>query len=216
MGPTGELTGCRWLKQNKHLRYMWIPYTDTVVVVKCNPTTRTTAPGPGWFGKVHSEDEKLRPLRELLHGATGTAPAAELSATQLRDELIAANPLDTDWIKRVNAAEAEFWKRNSGYRVGWSDELLGFDCGGQQWVLEVAFPTDTGTKSTQVWCKVYRLQRRVPRRARAQMIEKCVEVESCGSVLRWRDRLRPCAGSAIPGRCDAFDRAGADCGAGAD
>ena len=25
--------------------------------------------------------------------------------------------------------------------VGWSDEILGFDCGGQQWVLETAFPT---------------------------------------------------------------------------
>lgn len=155
---TAGVAVCRWLKQNKHLRYMWIPYTDTVVVVKCNPTTRTTAPGPGWFGKVHSEDEKLRPLRELLQSATGAAPAVELSATQLRDELIAANPLDTEWIKRVNAAEAEFWKRNSGRRVGWSDELLGFDCGGQQWVLEVAFPTDTDTKSTQVWCTSYRLR----------------------------------------------------------
>jgi L-galactono-1,4-lactone dehydrogenase len=25
-------------------------------------------------------------------------------------------------------------------RVGHPDEILGFDCGGQQWVLEVAFP----------------------------------------------------------------------------
>ena len=28
-------------------------------------------------------------------------------------------------------------------RVGWSDEILGFDCGGQQWVFEVAFPCGT-------------------------------------------------------------------------
>ena len=27
--------------------------------------------------------------------------------------------------------------------MGYSDELLGFDCGGQQWVLEVCFPTGT-------------------------------------------------------------------------
>ncbi len=40
-------------------------------------------------------------------------------------------------------AEAEYWRRSEGYRVGWSDQLLGFDCGGQQWVLEVAFPTGT-------------------------------------------------------------------------
>ncbi len=40
-------------------------------------------------------------------------------------------------------AEAAYWQRSEGYRVGWSDELLGFDCGGQQWVLEAAFPTGT-------------------------------------------------------------------------
>ena len=38
-------------------------------------------------------------------------------------------------------AEAEFWRRNEGYRLGASDQLLGFDCGGQQWVLESCFPT---------------------------------------------------------------------------
>lgn len=48
-----------------------------------------------------------------------------------------------EWIKKVNAAEAEYWRLSSGYRIGWSDEILGFDCGGQQWVLEVAFPTGT-------------------------------------------------------------------------
>lgn len=32
---------CRWLRENKHLRYMWIPYTDTVVVVQCNPEAST-------------------------------------------------------------------------------------------------------------------------------------------------------------------------------
>ena len=63
-----------------------------------------------------------------------------LSATQLRDALLALGPLDRRWVAGVNAAEAEFWRRSEGWRVGWSDELLGFDCGGQQWVLEVAFP----------------------------------------------------------------------------
>ena len=40
-------------------------------------------------------------------------------------------------------AEAEYWRRSEGYRVGRSDQILGFDCGGEQWVLEVAFPTGT-------------------------------------------------------------------------
>lgn len=41
----------------------------------------------------------------------------------------------------MNKAEAEYWKKSEGYRVGWSDEILGFDCGGQQWVSETCFPT---------------------------------------------------------------------------
>ena len=40
-------------------------------------------------------------------------------------------------------AEAEYWKGKEGYERGWSDWLLGFDCGGQQWVLETAFPCGT-------------------------------------------------------------------------
>lgn len=27
--------------------------------------------------------------------------------------------------------------------MGWSDEILGFDCGGQQWVSETCFPAGT-------------------------------------------------------------------------
>lgn len=57
---------CRWLAKNKHLRYMWIPYTDTVVVVKCNETKNPETPKPGMFTKVHSEAEKLQPMRALL------------------------------------------------------------------------------------------------------------------------------------------------------
>lgn len=74
-----------------------------------------------------------------------TAPTdqwANFTVPQLRDELLAAGPgpLDPKWVAAVNAAEAEYWRRSTGVRVGHSDELLAFDCGGQQWVLEVAFP----------------------------------------------------------------------------
>lgn len=39
-----------------------------------------------------------------------------MTFAQLRDELLAAGggPLDRTWVGRVNAAEAEFWRRNSG------------------------------------------------------------------------------------------------------
>lgn len=44
---------------------------------------------------------------------------------------------------QVNAAEAEFWRRSQGTRVEYSDRILGFECGGQQWVNEVCFPVGT-------------------------------------------------------------------------
>jgi hypothetical protein len=38
---------------------------------------------------------------------------ADLTAFQLRDVLLALDPLDRDWVARVNAAEAEFWRRSA-------------------------------------------------------------------------------------------------------
>lgn len=123
---------------------MWIPHTDAVVVVTLDELPPGQAEPPPEGGRC-SEDQALAPLRQLLAAAPGGAAAAGaeaagLSATQLRDRLLAAAPLSRDWVAHVNAAEAEYWRRAAGARVGWSDELLGFDCGGQQWVLETAFP----------------------------------------------------------------------------
>jgi L-galactono-1,4-lactone dehydrogenase len=70
----------------------------------------------------------------------------QLSFTELRDQLLALDPLDKDHVIRINKAEAEYWKKSEGYRMGWSDEILGFDCGGQQWVSETCFPTGTLAK----------------------------------------------------------------------
>ncbi|XP_020683207.2 L-galactono-1,4-lactone dehydrogenase 2, mitochondrial-like, partial [Dendrobium catenatum] len=67
----------------------------------------------------------------------------QLSFTELRDKLLALDPLNKDYVVEVNKAEAEYWKKSEGYRVGWSDEILGFDCGGQQWVSETCFPAGT-------------------------------------------------------------------------
>ena len=42
---------------------------------------------------------------------------SSLTFAQLRDELLAkgSGPLDKAWVARINAAEADFWRRNSGY-----------------------------------------------------------------------------------------------------
>jgi len=66
--------------------------------------------------------------------------------TELRDKLLALDPLDKHHVMKVNKAEAEYWRKSEGYRMGWSDEILGFDCGGQQWVSENCFPTGTVAK----------------------------------------------------------------------
>lgn len=41
--------------------------------------------------------------------------------------------------------------RSSGKRVGYADQILGFDCGGQQWVLEVALPVGSYSSATSSW-----------------------------------------------------------------
>ncbi len=57
----------------------------------------------------------LSKLQEVSPDAT-PEQLSTMTFAQLRDELLAAGdgPLDRTWIGRVNAAEAEFWRRNSG------------------------------------------------------------------------------------------------------
>jgi L-galactono-1,4-lactone dehydrogenase len=69
-----------------------------------------------------------------------------LTFFELRDKLLAADALDWEHVKKVNEAEALFWQKREGTRVAWSHEILQFDCGGQQWVLEAAFPAGTVNK----------------------------------------------------------------------
>lgn len=136
----------RWLQEFQHLRYMWIPYTDAVVVVQCRRLDDTESPDDQVkFPPVkYTDDERLRVPRELYIELTNGRPAPDYldwSFTKLRDKLLELNPLDKAHVIRVNEAEKEFWKLNEGYRVSWSDDIIGFDCGGQQLVEEIAFPT---------------------------------------------------------------------------
>lgn len=163
----------RWLQENRHIKYLYIPYTDTVVVVACNPGTspeQLRAAKEEAAAPQYSEVQRTEALRRLyasVHdspstpaasspsaatptgGSSGEAGSEALSATALRDALLAAGPgpLDPAWVAKVNQAEAEYWRRSAGTRVGYSDEILGFDCGGQQWVLEVSFPVASSLDS---------------------------------------------------------------------
>lgn len=123
------------LKSHKHMRFMWIPYTDSVVVVTNDPEEEVesipTLP-------VISKDERFRPLTDLLIELTkDSAEPLTIESLkgmgfgELRDAMLAINPLDVEHVKRCNEAEAEFWRRSEGYQLKPSDELLQFDCGGQ-------------------------------------------------------------------------------------
>jgi hypothetical protein len=100
------------LQENQHMRDMWVPYTDTVVVVTNNPISEGEQPP-----KVPTVplEERLAPFRELLRQVQPGVSAeqtAGMSFADYRDALIAVRPLDRAHIAAVNRAEAEFWKRS--------------------------------------------------------------------------------------------------------
>jgi len=156
-----------WLRSHQHIRYMWIPFTDVVVVVGSNPLPE----GVNFVARksdAKQEAKKTEPMRRLLKQVSPMATIDEtLGFGELRDALLAVDPLNVAHVQLVNAAEGEFWRRNCGTRCDWSDQILGayfpittfclpdcpyetytfvfivsgFDCGGQQHVFEVAFKT---------------------------------------------------------------------------
>lgn len=123
------------LKEHKHMRYMWIPHTDAVVVVTNDPKDEVSSiPSSSNI----SNEERMRPLTSLLLDLSKDTDSPYTKETlkgmgfgELRDALLAINPLDVDHVKKCNKAEAEFWRQNEGFQVKPSDELLQFDCGGQ-------------------------------------------------------------------------------------
>lgn len=69
------------------------------------------------------------------------APEGALpSLAELRGALLDLAPLSPAWVARVNAAEVAAWRAASGTRVAPAPQVLAFDCGGEQWVDERAFP----------------------------------------------------------------------------
>ena len=130
------------LKGHKHMRYMWIPYEDAVVVVTNDPFDASVDPLPQ---APLSPKDPLAPFRDLLKSHPNKVQTLDqidgMGMGELRDSLLDLDPLSTEWVKKVNAAEHKFWKNACGYRYLPSDQLLQFECGGQQHVQEVCFPT---------------------------------------------------------------------------
>lgn len=128
------------LQRYRHVRYMWIPYTDTVVVVVSDiPEKNATV-----VAKSMPESYKLQPLKDLLQKLQPDSGSLERdNFASLREKLLVMDPLNPEHVANVNRAEAEFWQRSSGERIADSTQILGFECGGSQWVLENCFPCGT-------------------------------------------------------------------------
>mmetsp|Transcript_19845 Transcript_19845/g.36807 ORF Transcript_19845/g.36807 Transcript_19845/m.36807 type:complete len:597 (-) Transcript_19845:548-2338(-) len=138
------------LQSNRHVRYMWIPYTDACVVVTSNPATMGASHvEPDQSGEAHAE--RVAPMVDLLQKTSRLSErqikqANAMGFGDLRDWLLRSGDgcLDTEHVRQVNQAESEFWKLNEFEGlVDDSFAVLGFDCGGQQQVLEVALGAGT-------------------------------------------------------------------------
>jgi len=127
------------LQTYRHVRYMWIPYTDTVVVVVSDVAKPSAQAKP-----AVPEEQRVEPMRGLLRQLSPDCGSLEgLGFAQLREKLLALDPLCPKHVARVNQAEAEFWRLSEGERIADSTQILGFECGGVQWVLENCFPVGT-------------------------------------------------------------------------
>ncbi len=135
----------RRLAEYRHVRYMWIPYTTTVIGVVSNPIDNKSMK----LIKSKTNDstkDANKSLIELLYSVNSSYDKnylITLSFAQLRDMLLDIAPLDLNHVKKVNQAEALFWEKSVGERVDDSTNILGFDCGGEQFVFEVCFPIGT-------------------------------------------------------------------------
>lgn len=129
----------RLLQTYRHVRYMWVPNTDTIVVVisdVAKPGAKAKPPRP--------ERDRVAPLRKLLGELKPDCGNLEgENFAQLREQCLMMDPLNPKHVARVNKAEAEFWKLSEGERIDDSLAILGFECGGSQWVLENCFPCGT-------------------------------------------------------------------------
>lgn len=138
------------MTQYKHLRYMWIPNTNDVIVVGSNPLKPTDTEDDS---SPVSRKQRLEPVKQLLLSNSKNKLSKEqvdgLRFTELRNELLSLDPLNVAWMKKVNQAEANYWRQSQGVRIDWSDKILQFDCGGQQWVSEVVFPVHSSTEKHQ-------------------------------------------------------------------
>ena len=131
------------LNEYQHVRYLWIPNSNDVVIIKSNPKT-SDSKLPLKEKEKLKNDKKLNDIQIMVKENNSTIDIEEIrnmSLTDARDYLLSINPTDKKWVDKINQAEISTWKSDySKIIIDDSDKILGFDCGGQQLVFEVAIP----------------------------------------------------------------------------
>jgi L-galactono-1,4-lactone dehydrogenase len=141
----------QYLQEFQHVRYMWIPFTNDVIVVGSNHVSGDQVPSV----TPVDNDFALLPLRQLVRSLFTESQISEeslksMNFADLRGRALMVDPLNSEHVKKVNQVEAEFWKRSQGERIDWSENILGFECGDQQWVSEVAFPVPKASPEADI------------------------------------------------------------------
>lgn len=135
------------IQSNQHAKMLWIPYTDKVVVITANqnPAAVVVADDDNT-----NNNDPLKSMKDLFIKISGkdniTRKDSLLSFADMRDKLLQYNPLDVEHVKLVNQAEAEYWSSiamNKPETRGKSEEIIGFPCGGKQWVWEICLENGT-------------------------------------------------------------------------
>ena len=153
----------------KHIKFLWIPYTKKVVIIAaepCDNDEHLKAVLNTINNDVNREISLQQPMRELYCKLTNknidkfNSKYMNSSFADMRDILLGINDakdsLNVDIVKGINNAELQYWENvskqcgikydNETYmdkplNIDLSQNVLTFDCGGQQLVYEICFNT---------------------------------------------------------------------------
>jgi L-galactono-1,4-lactone dehydrogenase len=124
------------LNTNKIVKYLWIPYTNDVLVKLVNPVSKEESEA---FLKNHGKkagvgDESVKSFN--------------------RRALLERGILDTENIKATNKEEIKFLRTICGERIGHLEDLIVFNCESWKCVFEVAFKKE-GLNDLQFMKELY-------------------------------------------------------------
>mmetsp|Transcript_10018 Transcript_10018/g.24740 ORF Transcript_10018/g.24740 Transcript_10018/m.24740 type:complete len:630 (+) Transcript_10018:580-2469(+) len=158
------------LRAHRNVRYHWIPYTEKVVVTVCDEVKTPSVSASRGGDEEDASGNKARrdgspadeevdqEEREEADGCTTTSAEVEDESSfagEREHKLRTGGALDVRNVADINRREADFWERlirkkgqgGALVRTADSTEILGFQCGGSQHVLETCFRVDEETDS---------------------------------------------------------------------